>query len=94
MLATLTKRRSINGTRGNNMPKLKTVLLAAAAAGSLATTAAALPLKNLSGQGAAPLQEARVYCGYSNCVLTRRHARRWYRTHGYYAYPRAYSYWR
>jgi hypothetical protein len=78
------------------MPKLKTILLAAAAAGSLATTAAALPLNNLSGQGAAQLQQARVYCGPGSCVLTRRDARRWYRAHGYYAYgPRAYSYgWR
>ncbi len=74
------------------MHTLKTVLLAAAAAGSLATTAAALPMNNLSGQGAAPLQEARVYCGGGHCVLTRRHARRWYRAHGAYAYaPRAYG---
>jgi hypothetical protein len=74
------------------MHTLRTVLLAAAAAGSLATTAAALPLNELSGQGAAPLQEARVYCGEGRCVLTRRHARRWYRAHGGYAYaPRAYG---
>ena len=76
------------------MRKLKTVLLAAAAAGSLATTASALPLNNLSGQGAAPLQQARVACGDGYCVLTRRHARHWYRAHGYYGYgPRAYSYY-
>jgi hypothetical protein len=76
------------------MRKLKTVLLAAAAAGSLATAAAALPLSNLSGQAAAPLQQARVYCGPGGCVLTRRDARRWYRGHGYYAYgPRSYSYY-
>lgn len=78
----------------NIMPELKTVLLAVAAAGSLATTAAALPLNDLSGQGATPLQEARVYCGDGHCVLTRKHARRWYRAHGYYAYaPRAYGYY-
>jgi hypothetical protein len=87
------------------MHKLTTVLLAAAAAGILATTAAAMPLNDLSGQGAAPLQEARVFCGDGHCVLTRRHARHWYRQHGYYAYgpyaygaygygPRAYGYWR
>ena len=76
------------------MRKLKTVLLAAAAAGSLATTAAALPLNNLSEQVAAPLQEARVICGDGHCVLTRRHARHWYREHGYYAHaPRAYGYY-
>jgi hypothetical protein len=82
------------------MHRIKTVLLAAVAAGGLATTAAAMPLDNLSGQGAAPLQEARVYCGDGHCVLTRRHARHWYRQHGFYAYgpyaygPRAYGYWR
>ena len=76
------------------MRKLKTILLLAVAAGSLATTAAALPLNDLSGQGAAPLQQARVYCGNGHCVLTRRDARHWYRAHGYYAYrPRAYSYY-
>ena len=75
-------------------------MFAAVAAGGLATTAAAMPLDNLSGQGAAPLQEARVYCGDGHCVLTRRHARHWYRQHGFYAYgpyaygPRAYGYWR
>jgi hypothetical protein len=82
------------------MHRIKTVRLAAVAAGGLATTAAAMPLDNLSGQGAAPLQEARVYCGDGHCVLTRRHARHWYRQHGFYAYgpyaygPRAYGYWR
>jgi hypothetical protein len=76
------------------MHTLKTVLLAAAAAGCLTATAAALPLTDLSGQGAAPVQEARVYCGGGRCVLTRRHARQWYRAHGGYAYaPRAYGYY-
>ncbi len=76
------------------MRKLKTVLLAAAAAGGLATTASAFPLNDLSGRGAAPLQQARVYCDGGHCVLTRRHARAWYRAHGYYAYgPRSYSYY-
>ena len=73
------------------MHKLKTVLLAAAAAGGLTTAAAAFPLNDLSGQGAAPLQEARVYCDAGRCVLTRRHARHWYRSHGYAYGPRAYG---
>jgi hypothetical protein len=92
-LATLSHTRSIKETRGNNMRKLKIVLLAATAAGSLATTAAAFPASDLSGQGAVPLQQARVYCDGGACVLTRRHARHWYRAHGYYGYPRAYGYY-
>jgi hypothetical protein len=75
------------------MHKLRTILLAAAATAGLATTAVAFPLNDISvqAQGVSPVQNARVYCGGGRCVLTRRHARHWYRSHGYAYGPRAYG---
>jgi hypothetical protein len=73
------------------MYKLRTILLAAAAAGGLATSAAAMPLNDLASQGPGVVQDVRMICNErGRCIETPRHA---YRYHEDYDYaPRAYGY--
>jgi hypothetical protein len=81
------------------MSKLKTMLLAVAAAGGLSATAAAMPLSDLVAQSGNLLEEARVVCDqWGRCYETRRHHRHHYddgwsahvapRGFGYYHEPR------
>jgi hypothetical protein len=76
------------------MSKLKTVLLAAAAAGGLAATASAMPMNDIATQGPVLVQKTAMICDdRGRCVETRRHVQRFYRDYDSDYGPPAYGYY-
>ncbi len=72
----------------------KPVLLAAAAAGGIATTASAMPMNDIATQGPALAQKTAIICDdRGRCVETRRHVQRFYRDYDSDYGPPAYGYY-
>jgi len=79
------------------MSSFKAIVMGAAAAGALATSAAAMPMNDVGAQGAqkgVTVQKAAVVCNErGHCIETRWHAHRFYRDYDRDYGPRPYGYY-
>jgi hypothetical protein len=74
------------------MSSFKAIVMGAAAAGALVTSAAAMPMNDLGAQGVTVQKAAMVCDDRGRCIETRRHAHRFYRDYDYGRGPRPYGY--